>query len=63
MGSGVVKKISETNRDVSIYGESDVEVDDVFIYMEEYSDLTKIKFYLQRGNNLSVSLQEGGYYG
>ena len=48
-GSGIVKKVANVDSGVAVYSEKDVEINNIFSYMLEYSSLLEAKFSLEGG--------------
>lgn len=61
LGAGLVKKINNAGGGVRVYNEENVEIDNVFNYMDRYISLLKVRFFLEKGSSLDESFKEGGY--
>ena len=61
LGSGVVKKIANVDNNVAIYSEKDVEINNIFNYMSEYSSLLEAKFNLEGSMSLDKFPSRGAY--
>jgi len=57
-GSGVIKEFANVDNGVAIYSEKNVEINNIFNYMSEYSSLLETKFYLEGG--ISSDKPSGG---
>jgi len=59
-GAGFVKKVIKGGG-VKIYDENDVEIYNIFEYMEEYTALLNVKFFMEKGLSLDKSFSEVSY--
>lgn len=62
-GSSLVKKFDNVDAGVSIYGDSQTGLADVFSYMVGYQKFVKVKYLVAGGEDLDSALREVGYNG
>lgn len=60
-GMGLAKTVSDSKGGVVVYDENQVEIGNVLNYTSDYVNLTKVRFFVEEGRNLSIALQESGY--
>ena len=66
IGSGLIKKASSFDNNaagagVYIYNETDVGVDDVFVYADNYQKFVEAKYLIESGSELESALRGSGY--
>ncbi|MDH3353463.1 MAG: hypothetical protein OEL87_03380 [Nanoarchaeota archaeon] len=61
LGSGLVKKMIDSEGGLVVYAEKGVEIDNVFNYSDRYERLVKARFFIERGSSLDKSIQEANY--
>lgn len=58
--AGFVKKVSE-GAGLKIYDEKEMEINNIFYYMDRYISLLNAKFYLEKGSSIEEAFEESGY--
>ena len=61
LGAAIVKKLDDVGGGVRIYDEKEVEIYNIFEYMEEYTALLNVKFFMEKGLSLDKSFSEVSY--
>ncbi len=61
LGAAIVKKLDDVGGGVRIYDEKEVEIYNIFEYMEKYVALLNAKFFIEKGLTMEESFMEGDY--
>ena len=61
IGSGVVKKVTNVDSGLRVYGDYDTGLRDLFSYMSNYSKLVEGKFLIEGGVGIDEGFRGSGY--
>ena len=61
LGSGVIKKMAGNEKGVRVLEESDVGIENVLSYLDNYFRLMEVKVFVVKGQSFEDARREAGY--